>query len=383
MSTNRSNGDRVVDEPGERALEDNVTQLGEAALDFFGVPSHRAVDDPERTIKRAGERAVGTPERIDMQRTRSWAITADFSAGYGHNPDSKSPLKRGPEAVKEVLKRSRGAGVGASIFELVNRETGRAHKLQLRSLDVGIDIFPIDLSTGPPSYTMFRTDRPVNFADFGGVGARVTSANAIVGSIVYLTIWENKAYFSPRLAYVRMSGWGLNTLGGSVGHGVTAIEYGSGERSGLVPLVLNIQPPDHPRDPRLADIRTSAMESPRINVPNEILFDFDSAALRPDATEPLLYLADLLNNRLRKPVDIGGHTDSIGSPEYNMMLSRRRAEAVKKWFIDEDVVGAENFKVRAYGETQPIASNTNPDGSDNPEGRKQNRRVTIRAAWNF
>lgn len=371
MSTNRSNGDRVVDEPGERALEDNVTRLGMAALELFGVPSHQAVDDPERTVKRAGGKAVGPPDRIDMQRTRSWAITADFSAGYGHDPSS-SPLKGG-----------RGAGVGASIFELVNRETGRAHKLQLRSLDVGIDIFPIDLSTGPPSYTMFKTDRPVNFADFSGVGARVTSANAIVGSIVYLTLWKDKAYFSPRLAYVRMGGWGLNTLGGNVGHGVTTVEYGSGERSGLVPLVLNVQPPDRPRDPRLVDIRTSAMESPRIDVPNEILFDFDSAALRSDATEPLLYLADLLNNRLRKPVDIEGHTDSIGSPEYNMMLSRRRAEAVKKWFTDEDVVGAENFKVRAYGETQPIASNTNPDGSDNPEGRKQNRRVTIRAAWNF
>lgn len=381
MSGNRSNEDRVVDGPRERALEDRVTQLGKAAIELFGTPSHRAVDDPERNVKRAGGKAVEPPEPIDMQRSRNWAITADFSAGYGHSPGGS--LLGSPEAVKEALKGGPGAGVGAAIFELVNRETGRAHTLNLISLDVGIDIFPIDLSTGPPSYTKFRTDRPVNFADFDGVGARITSANAIVGSIVYLTLWEDKAYFSPRLAYVRMGGWGLSTFGGSFGHGVTTVEYGSGERSGLVPLVLNIQPPDPPRDPRLVSIRTAAMESPRVNVPNEFLFDFDSTALRPDAIEPLRYLADLLNNRLRKPVDIEGHTDSTGSSEYNLELSRRRAETVKRRFIGQNVYGAENFKVHAYGETRPIAANTNPDGSDNPEGRAENRRVTVRAAWNF
>ena len=308
-----------------------------------------------------------------MQRTTSWAIAADFGAGYGHDPGG-SPLKGGP-----------GAGVGVAIFELVNRETGRAHTLNLVNFNVGVDLSPIDLSSsqGPPSYTTFETDRAVSFADFDGVGVRVTSANAIAGSIVYLTLWEAEAYFSPRLAYVRMGGWGLSTLGGGVGHGVTTITYGSGERSGLVPLVLKIQPPDVPRGPRLVDIRTAAMEGPRIDVPNELLFDFDSAALRPAAVEPLRYLADLLNNRLREPVDTEGHTDSVGSAEYNRELSRRRAETVKRWFVEQQVHGAEDFKIRAYGDTQPIAPNTNPDGSDNPDGRAKNRRVTIRAAWNF
>lgn len=51
--------------------------------------------------------------------------------------------------------------------------------------------------------------------------------------------------------------------------------------------------------------------------------------------------------------------------------------------VERNVYGAEYFTVHSYGDTQPIAPNTNPDGSDNPEGRKENRRVTIRAAWNF
>lgn len=367
MSANRSNGDRVVEGPREEVLEDRVTQLGKSALSYFTTASQQAVGEPDRQLKKSGRKAVGTPQSVDMQRTRNWAISADISAGYS----------------LESKKRKGGPGIATTVFELVNRETGRAHALNLINLPAGIDLFPIDLSSGPPSYTMFRTDQPVNFADFEGLGARVTSANAIAGSVVYLTLWEDMAYFSPRLAYVRMGGWGLSTLGASVGHGVTTITYGSGERAGLVPLVLNLQPPDRPRDPRLASIRTAAMESPRINVPNEILFDFDSAELKPDATEALLYLADLLNNRLRKPVDIEGHTDSIGSATYNMELSRQRAETVQRWFIQQNVHGAEDFKIHALGETQPLESNTNPDGSDNPEGRKKNRRVTIRAAWNF
>lgn len=371
MSETPSNEDRVVDRARETAVKDRVTRLGESVLNVFSSSPGQAVEGPNQRVERAGRKAVGTPEPRDLQRTTSWAITADVSAGYGHEPGG-SPLKGG-----------RGAGVGTAVFELVNRETGRAHELHLINFSVGVDISPIDLSTGPPNYTTFETDRPVNFADFDGVGARVTSANAIVGSIVYLTLWEDEAYFSPRLAYVRMGGWGLNTLGGSFGHGVTNVHYGSGERSGLVPLILTVPPSDPPPPEPLFSIRTAAMEGPRIDIPNELLFEFDSATLRSGAIEPLQYLADLLNNRLREPVEIEGHSDSIGSAEYNLQLSKRRAETVKRWFVEQGVYRAEDFNIRAFGETRPIAPNTNPDGSDNPDGREANRRVTIRATWNF
>jgi OmpA-OmpF porin, OOP family len=97
----------------------------------------------------------------------------------------------------------------------------------------------------------------------------------------------------------------------------------------------------------------------------------------------LLLVAGLLNNRQIRPVDIEGHTDSIGSPKYNLRLSRQRAESVKRFFIEEGVYGAEDFRVQTLGKPRPIAPNTNPDGSDNPEGRAKNRRVTVVAVWNF
>lgn len=360
----RSTVGQVVDQPREVALADRVTQPGRAALTYTGTTPRQAVDGPEAHLAIAGRRIIGTPDRVDMKRTRNWAIAADTGVGF--------------------------LGAGIELFELVNLETGRAHTLNLFNLgivppDLTSVIKNVGFSTGAglTSYTRFKTDRPVNFGDFEGCGARVTQASAIAASVVYLTLWEDMAYLSPRLLYVRMGGWGLSMPGAGFGHGVTKVVYGDGKRSGFVELVLVLQPSDEPRGPRLVHIRNAAMEGPKVDVPNDVLFGFDSVALRPEATEPLSYLAHLLNNRLEGPVDIEGHTDSVGSPEYNMTLSRRRAEAVKQWFVDEGVDGADQFRIHPYGETRPVSPDTKPDGSDNPEGRQENRRVTIRAAWNF
>ncbi len=74
---------------------------------------------------------------------------------------------------------------------------------------------------------------------------------------------------------------------------------------------------------------------------------------------------------------ISGHTDSKGSEEYNQKLSEKRAESVKKWLIENAGVNPKIIEISGYGESRPVAPNTNPDGSDNPEGRQKNRRVEI------
>jgi len=67
-------------------------------------------------------------------------------------------------------------------------------------------------------------------------------------------------------------------------------------------------------------------------------------------------------------IEVAGHTDSQGSPESNLDLSRRRAEAVTA-YIGEAGVGTSRITSAGYGETNPVASN------DTPEGRAQNRRI--------
>ncbi len=105
-------------------------------------------------------------------------------------------------------------------------------------------------------------------------------------------------------------------------------------------------------------------------------FDFDRSDLKPPGRAALSQLARDMEQVDVRSVDIVGHTDSIGTEQYNQALSERRAQSAAQ-FLAEQGVNPGLITTRGMGERQPIAPNTNPDGSDNPEGRAQNRRVDI------
>lgn len=100
-----------------------------------------------------------------------------------------------------------------------------------------------------------------------------------------------------------------------------------------------------------------------------VLFDFNKAELRPEARPALLEAADVLKQYPDIRVEVQGHTDNVGSDEYNMELSVRRAQAVANFLIRECGIDASRLVVRGYGESRPVASNRTE------EGRQQNRRV--------
>ncbi|MBA3306422.1 MAG: OmpA family protein [Thermoleophilaceae bacterium] len=83
--------------------------------------------------------------------------------------------------------------------------------------------------------------------------------------------------------------------------------------------------------------------------------------------------------RLRQcaAIRVEGHTDAKGDPAYNQRLSLRRAQSVRRWLLDSGGLEAGRVAVRGFGETRPVAPNTRPDGSDDPGGRRLNRRVVI------
>ncbi|MBX7146118.1 MAG: OmpA family protein [Alphaproteobacteria bacterium] len=114
----------------------------------------------------------------------------------------------------------------------------------------------------------------------------------------------------------------------------------------------------------------------KIEVLGDILFDFNKITLRPSANETLKKIAEFLNRQQVKQLKIAGHTDSIGTEPYNQNLSKKRAETVRDWFL-KNLQQKPTIKVEAYAARQPVAPNQHPDGSDNPEGRQQNRRVEI------
>ncbi len=115
----------------------------------------------------------------------------------------------------------------------------------------------------------------------------------------------------------------------------------------------------------------------KIELPGDILFDFDKWSIREDAEETLSKVGEIIA-AYNHPVTITGHTDSKGSEDYNLELSRKRAEAVKKWMVDQAEIDPSLIETIGRGESEPVAPNTKPDGSDNPEGRQKNRRVEIK-----
>lgn len=121
--------------------------------------------------------------------------------------------------------------------------------------------------------------------------------------------------------------------------------------------------------------RTS--EGLKVNLPENILFDFDKAEIRPSAKPTLQKLSVLLKTYQTAPSEIHGHTDSKGSDDYNQGLSDRRAQAVKTYLVQNFQVNGDRLTPKGLGETQPIVPNAKPDGSDDPEGRQKNRRVEV------
>lgn len=118
-------------------------------------------------------------------------------------------------------------------------------------------------------------------------------------------------------------------------------------------------------------------EEIRIDLAADVLFDFNKASLRPAAQETLKKAADFIRQRAKGTVRIEGHTDSKGNDAYNQKLSERRAASVKTWFTDKEGLRNVQFSTQGFGAKKPVASNTKPDGSDDPEGRQKNRRVEI------
>jgi outer membrane protein OmpA-like peptidoglycan-associated protein len=109
----------------------------------------------------------------------------------------------------------------------------------------------------------------------------------------------------------------------------------------------------------------------------DVLFDFDKAEIKPEATQTLDKVGTVIAQFPEGKVLIEGYTDSKGSPNRNLELSKRRAEAVKDWLVTKKGIAEAIITTRGLGETKPVAPNANPDGSDNPKGRQQNRRVEI------
>lgn len=123
--------------------------------------------------------------------------------------------------------------------------------------------------------------------------------------------------------------------------------------------------------PYKMDVDLQPIEYGEKVVLKNIFFETASYELLPESRVELEKLILFMNNNPSINIEIGGHTDNIGKPEDNQLLSENRSKSVRSYLIDNGI-GAERIQYRGYGEEQPI------DTNDTPEGRANNRRTEFK-----
>lgn len=115
--------------------------------------------------------------------------------------------------------------------------------------------------------------------------------------------------------------------------------------------------------------------STTVTLDADVLFKFGKSTLTPAATATLQHVGADIAKRASGAVTVNGYTDSIGSNAFNLALSQARARAVMAAL--KPLTPGVGYTAHGYGEADPVAPNTKPNGTDNPAGRALNRRVTI------
>lgn len=137
-----------------------------------------------------------------------------------------------------------------------------------------------------------------------------------------------------------------------------------------------------------AELISASKEEEKAVIPDKyfvvenILFGFDKSNLERELLPELNKLVKHLKGNPEIKAQIGGHTDHKGPESYNLQLSKKRSQSVADYLIRQGIDPG-RLIVKGYGESHPIAPNTFPNGTDNPLGRKLNRRTEIKIYNSF
>lgn len=164
-------------------------------------------------------------------------------------------------------------------------------------------------------------------------------------------------------------------IGHAAGNTVAGVLIGAavgGAAGALIGNYMDKQAAEIERDIEGARVERVG-EGIKITFDSGILFDVNKANLKNNSKTELTNLGTILNKYDDTNILLAGHTDATGSEQYNLELSRRRAQSVSDYLTVQNI-NPERFTVQGYGESDPIASN------DTADGRAQNRRVEV-AIW--
>jgi len=177
------------------------------------------------------------------------------------------------------------------------------------------------------------------------------------------------AVFGRNLFDKKYRGFGIDL---SSALGWSGNVYGAPRTFGLE-LAYNFTAAPEPVAPPPAPVAQAAPPPPPAKkkiVLRSVHFDFDKATLKPEAKPILDEAVRVLKDEGSVDIIVEGHTDSIGTEQYNLGLSRRRADTVRRYLVDHGIA-ASRITAEGMGESKPVASNNTADG------RAQNRRVEL------
>jgi outer membrane protein OmpA-like peptidoglycan-associated protein len=109
---------------------------------------------------------------------------------------------------------------------------------------------------------------------------------------------------------------------------------------------------------------------------NNVFFDFNKSDLKEESFPELDRVAQFMEENPNVTIEIAGHTDNVGSDEYNLKLSGGRVGSVESYLVGQRKVAANRVVTKSYGKAVPVATN------DTEEGRAQNRRVEFKILKN-
>lgn len=269
-----------------------------------------------------------------------------------------------------------GSTVGRSWFDLVSLNTYRVHSLHYWSeagvgtLNMGV---PSSRISGCPNFFEFTTSERKTFDSFDGTYGTLETT-----SLTFRKWLELSIIFLPKKesSSVKMADWGGSLPGANASAGWLTVAYGSG-----ISECIELVPPPILRDRYEIMTRlhlTQQEDKFCLSIPGDLLFDFDKDAIKTEAAPTLKEVADAIRGNPKRRVMIDGHTDSIGTSEYNQKLSDRRARAVANWLTDpaKGKVKASDMIVQGWGKERPKAGTQPSDDRSAPDS-KANRRVEI------
>ena len=161
-------------------------------------------------------------------------------------------------------------------------------------------------------------------------------------------------------------------IGSASGNTATGVLVGAiigGTAGAIIGDYMDRQAAEIEKDIEGAKVERIA-EGIKITFDSGILFTFDKSDITAESAENIAELARILNKYKDTEVLVEGHTDAVGTDEYNLELSKKRAESVKESLV-AGKVRMSRIITTGYGEAQPVESN------ETVVGRSQNRRVEI------